>query len=55
MAVNTPTKNRKGKGFAADLTNVEACAKRIALKSSDKINIEKSTLPVRQQRKSKQF
>ena len=56
MAVNTPTKKTgKGKGFAADLTNVEACAKRIALKSqSNKIVIEKSTLPVRTAEKIKQ-
>lgn len=56
MAVNTPTrKTGKGKGFAADLTNVEACAKRIALKSkSDKIVIEKSTLPVRTAEKIKE-
>ncbi len=56
MAVNTPTrKTGKGKGFAADLTNVEACAKRIAVKSkSDKIVIEKSTLPVRTAEKIKE-
>ncbi len=56
MAVNTPTrKTGKGKGFAADLTNVEACAKRIALKSkNDKIVIEKSTLPVRTAEKIKE-
>ena len=56
MAVNTPTKKTgTGKGFAADLSNVEACAKRIALKSkSDKIVIEKSTLPVRTAEKIKE-
>ena len=49
MAVNTPTKNSgPGKGYAADLTYIENCAKDIALASkSDKIVIEKSTLPVR--------
>ena len=31
MAVNTPTKkDGEGKGYAADLTNIEKCAKRIA-------------------------
>ena len=31
LAVNTPTKLKgQGKGFAADLTNIENCAKRIA-------------------------
>lgn len=56
MAVNTPTKKTgKGKGFAADLTNVEACAKRIAIKSkTNKIVIEKSTLPVRTAEKIKE-
>ena len=56
MAVNTPTKKTgKGKGFAADLSSVEACAKRIALKSkSNKIVIEKSTLPVRTAEKIKE-
>ena len=34
MAVNTPTKKSGvGRGFAADLSNVEKCAKRIAIKS----------------------
>jgi UDPglucose 6-dehydrogenase len=49
MAVNTPTKTYgKGKGMAADLTYVEKCARQIALVSkSDKIVVEKSTLPVR--------
>ncbi len=56
VAVNTPTKETgEGKGFAADLSNVEACAKRIALKSkSNKIVIEKSTLPVRTAEKIKE-
>ena len=49
MAVNTPTKTEgEGAGMAADLRYVEACAKDIAKYSkSDKIVIEKSTLPVR--------
>jgi UDPglucose 6-dehydrogenase len=49
MAVNTPTKTYgRGKGMAADLTYVESCAREIANYSkSDKIIIEKSTLPVR--------
>ena len=49
MAVNTPTKTEgEGAGMAADLQYVEACARDIAKYSkSDKIIIEKSTLPVR--------
>tara|TARA_A100001011_G_scaffold378465_1_gene443229 strand:- start:10614 stop:11954 length:1341 start_codon:yes stop_codon:yes gene_type:complete len=49
MAVNTPTKTEgEGAGMAADLKYVENCAKDIAKYSkSDKIVIEKSTLPVR--------
>ena len=49
VAVNTPTKTYgEGKGMAADLTYVEKCARQIALVSkSDKIVVEKSTLPVR--------
>jgi UDPglucose 6-dehydrogenase len=49
MAVNTPTKTEgEGAGMAADLRYVEACASDIAKYSkSDKIVIEKSTLPVR--------
>ena len=49
IAVNTPTKTYgKGKGMAADLTHVEQCARRIAsVATSDKIVVEKSTLPVR--------
>ena len=48
IAVNTPTKTYgKGKGMAADLTYVEQCARRIAsVATSDKIVVEKSTLPV---------
>ena len=57
MAVNTPTKNKgKGKGYAADLTYVEDCAKQIARYStSDKIVVEKSTLPVRTAEKIKEI
>ena len=49
IAVNTPTKTYgKGKGMAADLTYVEQCARRIAeVATSNKIVVEKSTLPVR--------
>jgi UDPglucose 6-dehydrogenase len=49
MAVNTPTKTKgEGAGMAADLRYIEACARDIAKYSkSDKIVIEKSTLPVR--------
>ena len=57
MAVNTPTKTSgEGKGYAADLTYVENCAKQIAKASkSDKIIVEKSTLPVRTAEKIKQI
>ena len=56
MAVNTPTKTYgEGKGFAADLTFVEKCARQIAeVSTSDKIVIEKSTLPVRTAEKIKE-
>ena len=56
MAVNTPTKNYgEGKGFAADLTFVEKCARQIAeVSTTDKIVIEKSTLPVRTAEKIKE-
>jgi len=49
MAVNTPTKTKgKGAGMAADLKYVEACAKNIAkVAETNKIVVEKSTLPVR--------
>lgn len=57
MAVNTPTKTEgEGTGMAADLRYVEACAKDIAKYSkSDKIVIEKSTLPVRTAEKIKEI
>lgn len=49
ISVNTPTKTYgKGKGQAADLKYVELCARQIArVAKSDKIVVEKSTLPVR--------
>ncbi|MBC2595621.1 UDP-glucose 6-dehydrogenase [Ruficoccus amylovorans] len=49
MSVNTPTKTYGvGAGRAADLKYVELCARRIAeVAESDKIVVEKSTLPVR--------
>ena len=55
MAVNTPTKTYgEGKGMAADLTFVENCARKIAeVSNSDKIVVEKSTLPVRTAEKIK--
>ena len=57
MAVNTPTKTEgEGAGMAADLHYVEACASDIAKYSkSDKIVIEKSTLPVRTAEKIKEI
>ncbi|PXY41981.1 nucleotide sugar dehydrogenase [Flavobacterium cheongpyeongense] len=49
ISVNTPTKTYgKGKGMAADLKYIELCARQIAkVAKSNKIVIEKSTLPVR--------
>ncbi|WP_211357515.1 nucleotide sugar dehydrogenase [Sphingobacterium allocomposti] len=49
ISVNTPTKAYgKGKGQAADLKFIELCARQIAaVAKSDKIVVEKSTLPVR--------
>lgn len=49
IAVNTPTKTYgEGKGQAADLRYVELCARTIArVAKSDKVVVEKSTLPVR--------
>ena len=57
MAVNTPTKTEgEGAGMAADLRFVEACAKNIArVAKTDKIVIEKSTLPVRTAEKIKEI
>lgn len=49
ISVNTPTKTYgAGKGMAADLKFIELCARQIAkVSKSDKIVVEKSTLPVR--------
>jgi len=57
MAVNTPTKTEgEGAGMAADLCYVESCSRDIANYSkSDKIVIEKSTLPVRTAEKIKEI
>ena len=56
MAVNTPTKTSgEGKGMAADLSHVENCAHRIAqVATTNKIVVEKSTLPVRTAEKIKE-
>ena len=57
ISVNTPTKTSgKGKGYAADLKYVEACAKQIAkISNTDKIIVEKSTVPVRTSEKIKEI
>ena len=57
IAVNTPTKlSGEGAGMAADLRYVESSAKTIAKSSkSDKIVVEKSTLPVRTAEKIKEI
>lgn len=49
ISVNTPTKTYgEGKGQAADLKWIELCARQIArVATTDKIVVEKSTLPVR--------
>ncbi|MDI9258511.1 MULTISPECIES: UDP-glucose 6-dehydrogenase [Flavobacterium] len=49
ISVNTPTKTYgTGKGMAADLKYIELCARQIArVAKTDKIIVEKSTLPVR--------
>ena len=49
ISVNTPTKTYgSGKGMAADLKYIELCARQIAaVSTTDKIVVEKSTLPVR--------
>ncbi len=49
ISVNTPTKTYGiGKGMAADLKYVELCARQISeVATTDKIVVEKSTLPVR--------
>lgn len=57
MAINTPTKTEgEGAGMAADLRFVEACARDIAkFSKSNKIVIEKSTLPVKTAEKIKKI
>ncbi len=57
MAVNTPTKTTgEGAGMASDLSYIESCAEDIAKYSkSDKIVVEKSTLPVRTAEKIKEI
>jgi len=57
ISVNTPTKTfGEGMGYAADLKYVEACAKQIAeVSKTDKIIVEKSTVPVRTSEKIKQI
>ena len=57
MAVNTPTKKEgEGAGMAADLRYIEACAKDIAkFSKSDKIVVEKSTVPIRTAEKIKEI
>lgn len=49
ISVNTPTKTYgRGKGKAADLKYIEQCARQIGdVATTDKIIVEKSTLPVR--------
>ena len=57
ISVNTPTKTSgEGKGFAADLKYIELSAKQIAEASiTDKIVVEKSTVPVRTSEKIKEI
>lgn len=57
IAVNTPTKTSgKGKGMAADLSNVISTAREIAkFSKNNKIIVEKSTLPVRTAEKLKEI
>lgn len=57
ISVNTPTKTSgEGKGFAADLKYIKLCAKQIAeVSTSDKIVVEKSTVPVRTSEKIKKI
>jgi UDPglucose 6-dehydrogenase len=57
MAVNTPTKTEgEGKGMAADLKYIESSARNIAKVSlTNKIVVEKSTLPVRTAEKIKEI
>ena len=55
ISVNTPTKTSgEGKGYAADLKYIEACAKQIAkVSKTNKIIVEKSTVPIRTSEKIK--
>ena len=57
MAVNTPTKSEgEGAGMAADLRYIKSCAKDIAKYSkTDKIVVEKSTVPIRTAEKIKEI
>ena len=57
ISVNTPTKTSgEGKGFAADLKYIELCAKQIAeVSTTNKIVVEKSTVPVRTSEKIKEI
>ncbi|MBT3938694.1 MAG: nucleotide sugar dehydrogenase, partial [Pelagibacterales bacterium] len=57
ISVNTPTKTSgEGKGFAADLKYIELCANQIAeVSTTDKIVVEKSTVPVRTSEKIKEI
>ena len=57
ISVNTPTKTSgEGKGYAADLKYIEACALQIAKASkTNKIIVEKSTVPVKTSEKIKQI
>ncbi len=57
MAVNTPTKTEgEGAGMGADLRFIESCARDIAKYSkTDKIVIEKSTVPIRTAEKIKEI
>lgn len=57
ISVNTPTKTYgQGKGMAADLKYIELCARQIAAVSeTDKIVVEKSTIPVRTAQTIKQI
>ena len=56
ISVNTPTKTYgEGKGFASDLTYIEQSARHIGrVSKSNKIIVEKSTLPVRTAEKIKE-
>lgn len=57
IAVSTPTKTEgEGAGMAADLKYVESCSRNISkVAKSDKIVVEKSTLPVRTAEKIKEI